>query len=150
MLASLPTVTYLSMPMPRRSAVVMSCTPMLPDWETMLRRPACGRNSVKPTAWSRTCVAIRPMQLGPTSVTPEVRAVRTSSASAAAPASPASEKPAATTSTAGMPRRPHCSTTAFTWAAPSVTSARSGASGSSATLRNAGRPQTVPPRRFTG
>jgi len=53
------------MPMPRRSAVVMSCTPMLPDWETMLRRPACGRNSVKPTAWSRLCVAIRPMQLGP-------------------------------------------------------------------------------------
>ena len=64
---------------------------MLPDWETMLRPPACGRNSRKPTAWSRLCVASRPMQLGPMSVTPEARAVLTSSASAAAPASPASE-----------------------------------------------------------
>ena len=71
-LASLPTVTYLSMPMPRRSALVTSCTPMLPDWETMLRPPACGRSSRKPTAWSRLCVASRPMQLGPMSVTPAV------------------------------------------------------------------------------
>ncbi len=43
---------------------------MLPDWETTLRWPACGRNSRKPTAWSRLCVATRPMQLGPMSVTP--------------------------------------------------------------------------------
>ena len=74
------------------------------------------------------------MQLGPISVTPASRAVLMSAASAAIPASPASEKPAATTSAAGIPRSPHCSITPGTWAAPTATSARSGALGQ---LRNA-------------
>ena len=58
---------------------------MLPDWETMLRPPACGRNSRKPTAWSWLCVASKPMQFGPMSVTPAARAVSTSSASRGGP-----------------------------------------------------------------
>ena len=58
---------------------------MLPDWEMMLRPPGFGRNSRKPTAWSRLCVASRPMQLGPMSVTPQSRAVLTSSASSGGP-----------------------------------------------------------------
>ena len=67
------------------------------------------------------------MQLGPMSVTPDDPRRSDQLRLRGGPRLSASEKPAATTSATGIPRSPHCSITAFTWAAPSVTSARSGA-----------------------
>ena len=37
--AWLPLLTNFSMPTPRRSAVMSSCVPMLPDWEMTLSGP---------------------------------------------------------------------------------------------------------------
>ena len=63
------------------------------------------------------------MQLGPITVTPSAAAVAASSSSACRPWSPVSEKPAAMTTAAGTPRRPHCSSTAPTWRPPTASSA---------------------------
>jgi len=125
---------------------------MLPDWETTLKRPACGRNSRKPTALSRLCVADQAHAIGA-----DQRDARGARPFAPAqpprrlPPRPASEKSAATTSATGCRARPHCETTALTWVAPSVTQRQVRAFGQLRDAAEAGQAaQRGPPRRFHG
>ena len=90
------------------------------------------------------------MQFGPTSRIPSSLTRVTSARSRAAPASPDSRNPAEMTTTAGMPRTPHSSTTSSTASLGTATTARSTSPRISRTERQAGMEWTTRADGFTG
>ena len=137
-------------PRSRLSASAESCTPRLPDCETMATLPGRGCRAMKPVACSCVALAMSPMQFGPMRVTPASAAARASSASASLPASPVSEKPAAMATAARTPAAPHCGITSGSWRAPTASRARSGGAGRSSSPVETGSPKNSPPLGFTG
>ncbi len=119
----------------------MMAAPTIPDSESSDTGPRRGTTVAK-VAWSRTVgsVLMIPRQFGPTTRTPQDRAIRRTSASRAAPSAPCSLNPAERITTPYTCLRPHSSTTAATASAGTAMMARSM---SSAMSRMLGAARTV-------
>ena len=108
---------------------------MPPLWLTTPMGPSAGgtsTNMVEKPAMAPLPKLARPCVLGPYSRMPAARARAVMACCTSRPSSPASPKPEAMTTADFTPRAAHSSTAATALSPPTITSARSGASGSAA------------------
>ena len=121
--------------------------------------PDCEMNASLPAnaeVWAKLALSPMPGTSRPTQLGPRMRSRCGRAASSMAclklgpPGMTAAERPALSTSAARVPRRPSSSMSPGTVGAGVQITARSGVCGRLATLRNAGRPATLPCFGLTG